>query len=339
MQLESNVVLGPLTTLRVGGPAAFFVRVSTIESMVEVAQYAREQSIPTSVLGEGSNVLVPDVGLPGIVIKNEMLGLQFENEGANVLVTVASGEHWDAFVKETVLRGLYGIENLSGIPGTVGATPIQNVGAYGAEVSDVIQWVEVLDSETGHVQKLSKGDCKFGYRDSAWKHPGGKRLIVTRVCFRLSMSGEPNLSYRDLKDYFKGRKMSPTLGEIRNAVLAIRAKKFPDLHMTGTAGSFFKNPILTHEEFTPVHKQYPEIPFFELQNEQYKVPLAWILDHVCHLKNTWQGNVGLFERQPLVLVTKPGATATDVELFARDIAQRVNEMTGIVIQREVTTLS
>ena len=244
MQIETNIALAPLTTLRVGGPAAAFIRVQTLNDLQAAAAHASAHKLPTLILGEGSNLLIPDAGFAGVVIKNELHGVSFVKDGKDVLAVICAGENWDAFVGEAVKRGFHGIENLSGIPGTVGATPIQNVGAYGTEVSDVIQWVEVYDTKNTKLTRLNPEKCNFLYRDSIFKQPEGKHYIVTSVCFRLSQRGSPNLSYHDLREQFTNAHEEPTLSAIRTAVLTVRAGKFPSLKEVGTAGSFFKNPIL-----------------------------------------------------------------------------------------------
>ena len=254
-------------------------------------------------------------------------------------------------------RGLWGIENLSGIPGSVGAAPVQNIGAYGAEIKDTLEWVEVFDSESGEVRRIASADCGFEYRDSVFKSPENKKLIIIRVAFLLKRNGTPNLAYRDLKQIFndqfsifneaereqKIRELTPA--EIRNAVLKIRSKKFPDIHTTGTAGSFFKNPIVSKEKFDALKHIYPALPGFPLSHsghsgafvdsDRVKIPLAWILDNLCGLKGFRKGNVALFERQPIVVVNLGGASAEEVRAFTEEVARIVKDATGITVEYEV----
>jgi UDP-N-acetylmuramate dehydrogenase len=289
-----------------------------------------------------------------VVIKNEIRGSewgaenQFPKEKDAVLVTVGAGESWDALVAESVRRGLWGIENLSGIPGTVGAAPIQNIGAYGVELQDVLQWVEALDAKTGKLRCLSNRECFFGYRDSIFKTPKGKDLIITRVALRLSKNGKPHLEYKDLREkfpipnsQFPIQNLTPT--DIRKAVLEIRSRKFPDLREYGTAGSFFKNPIISQRQFDTLKKRYPDLPGFELRMKdeglRMKIPLAWILDHICGLKGFKKGAVTLFERQPIVLTAMPGATAEEIKKFAEEVIRRVHAKTGIAVEYEVIHIS
>jgi len=265
---------------------------------------------------------------------------QAQQAGANddsnsVIVVAASGEDWESLVKEAVERGLYGFESLSAIPGTVGASPVQNIGAYGVDVSSTILAVRVLDTSDMQFKELSNADCKFGYRDSVFKHEKG-RYIVTRVTYKLAKTGKPNLDYRDVREYFASRNNSdPTLKEVRDAVIEIRAKKLPDWKHWGTAGSFFKNPIISPDKFNELKKQYKDLPGYPEPDGRVKVSLGWILDKICSAKGLTVGNVGTYEKQALVLVTKPGATATEVINFSNELMRRVKEKTGIVIEGEV----
>lgn len=338
MQFEENVILAPLTTLRVGGPAALFARAGSVDDIHQAASYAREHALPLIVLGDGSNVLIPDGGFNGVVIKNELRGISFQDDGASVIATVSGGENWDTFVKEAVHRGLWGVENLSGIPGTVGATPVQNVGAYGSEIAEYIEWVDVFDMLRGEPARLAPTDCKFDYRDSIFKHEDGKRYVIVAVCLRLSREGRPNLAYHDLAEHFDQTGEDPTLPAIRRAVLAIRKRKFPASGEYGTAGSFFKNPIISSEEAASLRARHPHVPLFPVGQNRVKVPLAWLLDHVCGLRGAWHGVVGSYEHQPLVLVTRDGATARDLAAFAEKIEKDVHDKTGVRIEREVTCL-
>ncbi len=268
----------------------------------------------------------------------------------SLIVTVGAGESWDGLVAQAVERGLWGIENLSGVPGSVGAAPIQNIGAYGTEVKEVTLWVEVFDINTGEIKKLTSEECEFGYRDSIFKHAEGKPFVVTRVAFRLRKNGTPNLTYKDLRESFKLEVLSSkeeqerrlkeiTISEIRKRVIEIRSNKFPDLKEFGTAGSFFKNPIISTEKFSELKRTYPNLPGFELRTSnlelRIKVSLAWVLDNICGLKGFEKGNVKLFEKQPIVLVQNGSASSEEIEAFAKEIIANVKEKTGIEVEWEV----
>ncbi|OHA27780.1 MAG: UDP-N-acetylenolpyruvoylglucosamine reductase [Candidatus Taylorbacteria bacterium RIFCSPHIGHO2_02_FULL_47_18] len=348
MELLKNVSLAEFTTFKIGGKADYFCVARSVAELQEAFAFARSCSLPLFILGGGSNVLMRDDGFRGLVVKIEIKNSPLEGStppvggGRDVCIVVGAGESWDALVAETVAHGLWGVENLSGIPGTVGAAPIQNIGAYGSEVKEVIEWVEVLDKNTSAVRRFSRDECEFGYRDSIFKKPEGRDYIVTSVAFRLRKNGAPNLSYKDLAEYF-AEKPDPSLVDIRRAVLEIRGRKFPDLKTHGTAGSFFKNPIISQEKFDELKKKYPEFvgyqqPTTNNQPPTIKVSLAWILDKICGLNGYKIDKVALWKNQPIVLVSQDGAGAKEISAFADDIARIVKEKTGIEIEREVQNI-
>lgn len=329
-----NVDLSAYTTLRIGGPARFLFRVTSRAGLDHALAFAHQRRLPHFILGSGSNLLVSDRGFPGVVIKMELPGVSFKRRGEALNVTANAGENWDAFVAQTVTRGAWGLENLSWIPGTVGAAPVQNIGAYGAEVKDCIESVRVLHAVTGAERVLTNPECRFAYRDSLFKGPEGKNEIILSVTFRLSLAPRPNLAYKDLQQHF-GDQTAPSQAEIRAAVIAIRQAKFPDLAQVGTAGSFWKNPVLAPDEFTRLKDKFPGVPAFPAADGRVKVSLAWILDRVCGLRGHHRNHVRLFENQPLVLVTEKGASAADVLAFESEIRALVAAKTGLSIEREV----
>ncbi|MEX1026532.1 MAG: UDP-N-acetylmuramate dehydrogenase [Candidatus Paceibacterota bacterium] len=348
MDIRTNVPLAPLTTFRVGGPAEVLVSVKTTDELRQAGVYANEQALPITVLGGGSNVLIDDAGIPGVVIQILIRGTEWERDGDDTVVIAGAGESWDTLVEQAVDRGLWGIENLTGIPGSVGAAPVQNIGAYGVELSDVLEWVEAVDTTTGTGKIFQAAECGCAYRWSYFKSPEGRRWTITRVALRLSNEPNPKLSYKDLAEHFAGHSpdtVAPKLVAIREAVRAIRAGKFPDLSALGTAGSFFTNPIIPRTQLAKLLERYPELPYYELEGVtgegeegRVKVSAAWILDRVCGLKGYRRGPVRLFERQPLVLVAEPGARAADIRALADDVQVRVTNATGIELAREVRYL-
>lgn len=366
LNIRENEPLARYTTLKIGGTARYFVVVVSIDELKEAVLFARKKALPLFVLGGGSNMLIADGEIDALVIKMEIQGVKWIFPGFSIfnfqfskskdrVAVVGAGESWDAFVAETVEKGLWGLENLSGIPGTVGASPVQNIGAYGVEVKDSILWVEVFDVRTGKLVKLSNEECGFSYRDSIFKQEKGRSLIVLNVAFALQKNGIPRLEYKDIKENFKLQIESVkqekaveqiTIQEIRKAVLEIRAGKFPDLAVYGTAGSFFKNPIISQEKFDELKKKFPGLPGFKAhgtgENEtntkpprKVKVPLAWILDHICGMKGYSKGNVALFERQPIVVVNTGHATAEEITAFTNSVMRCVKEKTGIDVDCEV----
>lgn len=335
IEVLEQVSLATHTTLKVGGPAQYFVAVTSEAELAEAVSFAHAKNLPIKILGGGSNVLVSDTGVPGLVIHNQIAGITVGEEDTVVHVTVGAGENFDALVARCVQAGWWGIENLSHIPGTVGATPVQNVGAYGVEVKDVITAVRVYDTDRGAFRELSNTDCQFGYRDSLFKQAVGQSLVVVSVTFRLTRQPTPRLAYRDLAERF-AETVTPSLSEIRDAIIAIRAAKFPNWHEVGTAGSFFKNPIVAAATYDALKKTYPELPGYELSDGRVKLPLGWIFDKVLQLKGVSAGSVGTYAGQALVLVTNDDATAAEINAFADTLAQKVLATTGVTIEWEVT---
>jgi len=336
--MEENIPISQLTTFKIGGATRFFFRAVSPDDLKKALEFAKLKKVPFFVFGGGSNILASDAGFNGVIIKNELRGVDFKDLGESVEVTAGAGELWDAFVEKVVERGLYGLENLSGIPGTVGATPVQNIGAYGVEAGESISSVETLDSKTGTLKIFSKEECRFAYRDSFFKTVSGKRYIVTRVSFLLKKNGVPNVEYKDIKNYFSKTGKTPTLSDVRQAVLEIRKEKFPDLSVTGTAGSFFKNPIISDSEWNRLKEKFPDLPGFKLSDGKVKVPLAWILDNVLNYKGMMIGNVGLYKQQPLVVINSGGGKAKEILELAKDIALKVKNETGITLAWEVEYL-
>lgn len=341
MKIQSNVSLREYTTFHIGGPAEYFVEVTSVPELERAVTWAEEKNVPLTILGGGSNVFVGDEGVRGLVIHNMITGRDVEERGDEVLLTVGAGEVFDKIVAFSVEKGWWGLENLSCIPGLVGATPIQNIGAYGVEIKDYVVSVEVYDPRMHAIRDMTAEECAFGYRDALFKHEEGKHYIVTRVTYRLTKKPTPILHYRDLALWNEARASNapPTLQEIRSAVCVIRSQKFPDWNVMGTAGSFFKNPTISRAHFDELREQYPAFPGYETENGDVKVPLGWILDHVLDLRGYRFGNVGTYEGQALVLVNHGGATATELETFVQNIAKKVFDVTRIAVEWEVTKLA
>ncbi len=331
--LKTDQNLSFFSTLKVGGNAKFLVVVQSEEEVKSAFDFAEKESLPKFLLGGGSNILFSDEDFEGVVIKNEIKGIELKDLGGEVLVSCGGGENWDDLVAFCVSNGLYGLENLSGIPGTVGASPVQNIGAYGTEVKDTIFDVTFFDPKTKDFKKISNKESKFSYRDSIFKNEL-KGVFVTKVSFILKKEGTLNISYKDLESFFKEKKEISLLS-VRDAVLLIRSKKFPDLNIYGTAGSFFKNIILEKEKAQSFLKQFPEAPFFVIDEKTIKIPTGFILDKICGLKGFREGNTGLFEHQSLVLVNFGGANAKEIFDFKEKIKKIVYEITGLQIEEEV----
>lgn len=338
MKIAKNIPLKRHSTFNVGGNADYFLSVRNKDELREAIHTARMMGVPFLVVGECSNILFSDEGFRGLIIRNDIKGYEFFEKKGNLYVGVGAGENWDAFVSRMVKDGVYGLENLSGIPGSVGATPVQNVGAYGKEVADHIAWVEVFNTDTYETELFSNRQCTFGYRDSFFKTEEGRKYVITEVGFRLSREGSPNISYKDLTRYFNENDVRPTVPEVRKAVLSIRSKKFPDLNQYGCGGSFFKNPIIEKNVLRTLREKYKDLPYYQVGENAYKVPLAWLLEHVVPWKGVTRKTVGVYKEQPLVLVHYGGGTASELKSLADDIAHSVSRETNILITPEVSLI-
>lgn len=349
--------LAPLTTLKIGGPARFFVKAHTPEDVVAAVKHARLNGLRLFVLGGGSNILVSDAGFDGLVVHIALKGIESsdlpvqnsesENPGdetqnpedrGSTLVTVQAGEDWDEFVGYCVDRGLAGVECLSGIPGLVGGTPVQNVGAYGQDVSESITTVRCFDRQTCEIVDLSNEDCGFAYRTSIFNTTMRDRYIVLSVTFSLIKGGQPKISYKDLKDYFGGRK--PTLAETRDAVLKIRAAKSmvidPVDPNSQSAGSFFKNPVVSNEELKRIAAQLgvDSVPHFEAGGDKVKIPAAWLIERAGFRKGFSLGNAGISTNHSLAIVNRGGATAAEIIALKNMIAAEVERSVGVRLKPE-----
>ena len=333
LTVQEKVRLSDWVSFKTGGEARYFIEVTTVKALQEAVAFSREKQLPFYVLGGGTNLLVSDAGYEGVIIKMNIVGRTYVASTTKVTLEAGAGESFDAIVKETTQKSLWGLENLSYIPGTVGATPVQNVGAYGVEVADVISHVTVYDVEENKIIIFSNSACLFSYRHSVFKE--NKNIIIVSVTFVLSLLPTPKLSYADVAS-LPICKQTPH--GIRNAIITIRQAKFPDWNVVGTAGSFFKNPMITPEHAKTLLTKYPDIPTYNSNTMMVKVSLGYILDKVCGLKGFSIGPVGLYEKQALVLVATSAATTNDIHNFKEIIAKKVFEKTFIHIEQEVTEI-
>ncbi len=333
LMVQEKVRLSDWVSFKTGGEARYFIEVTTIDALQEAVAFSLEKQLPFYVLGSGTNLLVSDAGYEGVIIKMNILGRTYVATDNIVSLEAGAGESFDAIVEETTQKSLWGLENLSHIPGTVGATPVQNVGAYGVEVAELISHVTVYDVEAKKIIIFSNSACLFSYRHSVFKE--NKNIIIVAVTFVLSLLPTPKLSYADLKTLpIDGH----TPHGIRNAIIAIRSAKFPDWKVVGTAGSFFKNPILTTKQAKTLLAKYPDIPTYNSGATMVKVSLGYILDKVCGLKGFSVGPVRLYEKQALVLVATSTATTNDIQNFKKIIFDAVFLKTLIQIEQEVTEI-
>ncbi|HEX5774359.1 MAG TPA: UDP-N-acetylmuramate dehydrogenase [Candidatus Paceibacterota bacterium] len=336
MTVRERIPFSELTTFKTGGPARYLADCESENDVREALAFARARRLPYVVIGDGSNLLASDEGYEGVVIRMRIGGISFSPKDADaVLMEAGAGVPWETAVEEAALRGLWGIENMAGIPGTVGAAPVQNIGAYGTELETSFVYADVLDADTDTVARLAKEDCGFGYRESRFKRE--RNLIILSVALLLSPTGAPQTSYSDLARLYEAGEPLATPGEIGNAVRRVRAGKFPDLRQSGTAGSFFKNPIVSEDAYAALVVRYGDIPRYPAAGG-VKIPLAFVLDRALGLKGHRQGAVHLFGNQPLVIVADDDARTRDIDALANEIAKRVHDATGIAIEREVRSI-
>ncbi|NCX95892.1 MAG: UDP-N-acetylmuramate dehydrogenase [Chitinophagia bacterium] len=330
--LLHNVSLKPYNTFGIDATAARFMPLTAIEQLA-----ALPSAPPYYLLGGGSNILLTqNIGEDKIVIHNQLKGITTVAEDSeSVVINVVAGENWHQWVCHAIDKGWCGIENLALIPGTVGAAPIQNIGAYGCEVADVIESVFYWNFNTQSIESLTAADCQFGYRYSVFKRmPADNKVLITSVNFKLYKNKQPNVSYNALTDYFKAHQVdSPTVRQVADAVIAIRQSKLPNPAITGNAGSFFKNPVISLAHYQRLIAHYPNMPAYP-SAEQMKVPAGWLIETIGY-KGYKKGNAGVHSKQALVLVNYGGATGAELLSLAKEIQQKVYAQFEIALETEV----
>jgi UDP-N-acetylmuramate dehydrogenase len=337
--IHENVPLAPLTTFCIGGPARYFVDAPTEPALLDAIHFARDKKLPTFVLGGGSNLLVADSGFPGLVIRVGITGVDYEPDGDRMIVRAGAGEDWDTLVASCVKQRLAGIECLSGIPGSVGGTPVQNVGAYGQEVSEVLAAVRAYDRVADSTIELSRDKCRFAYRASLFNTTAKDRYIVLQVTYSLARDGVPSIRYAELQREFDGHASSPTLEEVRATVRKVRGRKAmllvegdPDCR---SAGSFFKNPIVSEDQFAELRARAGvEMPRYPASPGRVKTAAAWLIEHAGFQKGYSIGPAGLSTRHTLALINKGSARAADILQLARQIRWRVHDKFGVMLVPE-----
>jgi UDP-N-acetylmuramate dehydrogenase len=342
MTVLENVFLAPLTTLKVGGPARYFTEPKSAAEVAEAVNFARSKDLPLFVLGGGSNLVVSDTGWPGLVLKLAIPGIDERTENGKTLFEVGAGEGWDRFVARAVAKNCAGVECLSGIPGSVGGTPVQNVGAYGQEVSETIESVLVFDLNDGQVRELCAQACGFQYRTSIFNTSERGRFIILRVTYALTPDGKPRIEYTDLKKHFAGFQNTPSLTSTREAVRRIRAAKAmlitPGDEDCRSAGSFFKNPVLSADQYDELTRRARakslQVPSYPALDSQKKVSAAWLVEHSGFSKGYSSGQVGISRKHALAIVNRGEATAADILGLKDHIQQRVDELWNIHLEPE-----
>ena len=342
MKVLEQVGLAEFTTFGIGGPARWFAEAHDENDVAEAVAWAGQRGVPLFVLGGGSNVLVPDEGVDGLVLRVAIPGVE-KHAALSPRFSVGAGVSWDSFVDDAIAANCAGIECLAGIPGSVGGTPVQNVGAYGQEVSETITAVRVLDRTTSEFRWITNSECRFRYRESVFNTTDRGRYIVTRVKFDLR-HGEPKLKYAELADRFKGER--PSLQEVANAVREIRRGKGMVVDTadadTRSAGSFFKNPIVPTSTVAEVARaagvELSGVPHWPLRHGQVKLPAAWLLERAGFVKGYGSGPVKISTRHTLALTNRGGARFADVLAIQQEIVAGVLAKFGLTLEREPVVL-
>lgn len=314
-----------------------FLEYETIAEAQEVARILRESHTPYIIIGGGSNLLLTK-DYEGIVVRSDVLGIQIADDK----MTCGSGEVFDEMIEASLMAGLYGLENLSLIPGDVGASAVQNIGAYGVEAKDYIERIEAVEIATGRVMTIPAEDCGYGYRQSKFKQEWKNRYLITQVTYRLSTDFQPHLDYGNIREALRQAHGADdvsvlTAQQLRDAIIGIRQAKLPDPKVMGNAGSFFMNPIVSRERYEQLAAQYPGMPHYEVDKDHVKIPAGWMIDQ-CGWKGKSLGRAGVHDKQALVLVNLGGATGDEIVRLCQAIQKDVEAKFGIDIHPEVNII-
>ncbi len=328
-----NYSLKEHNTFGIDAKCSRFLEYASIEEAQQVAQILRESDIPYIIIGGGSNLLLTK-DFEGIVVRSDVLGYYIDGDK----MTCGSGEVFDEVVEASLQAGLYGMENLSLIPGDVGASAVQNIGAYGAEAKDLIVSVEAVEIATGRLVTISGKDCGYGYRQSKFKHEWKNRYLITHVTYQLSTTFEPHLDYGNIRAELERKGIQePTAKQLRETIIEIRNAKLPDPKIEGNAGSFFMNPIVSREKYKQLAAQYEGMPHYEVDADHVKIPAGWMIDQ-CGWKGKSLGRAGVHSKQALVLVNRSGATGAEIVALSDAIRKDVRDKFGIDIYPEVNII-
>ena len=343
MTIEENVSLKPYNTFGIETIARYFVSVQSVAQLQELTTKPVYQDHKKMILGGGSNVLLTQ-DFDGLIIKMDIKGIELiEEDVESVYLKAGAGENWHEFVLYCIKQGFGGIENLSLIPGTVGAAPMQNIGAYGVEIKDAFESLDAVDIASGDVVTFDHQACCFGYRESVFKRDYKEKYIITAVTFKLSKQHQINTSYGAIEESLQAMRKAgnyqakPAIQEVSDAVIQIRQAKLPDPAKIGNAGSFFKNPVVSKEKYEALQKQYEQVPGYPVGDNTVKVPAGWLIEK-CGWKGKRVGNTGVHSHQALVLVNHGNVKGADVYALAMDIKKSVQDQFGIEINPEVNII-
>ena len=337
MTIYNNFSLKKFNTFGIEAKAKEFVAAHTVKELSTILLENKNKT--KFILGGGSNMLLTK-DIDALVIHIDLKGKKIISEDSDfVWVESNAGENWHEFVLWTIDQNFGGLENMSLIPGNVGTTPVQNIGAYGTEIKDTIISCDAINIETQEMKTFTKEDCHFGYRESVFKHDVKDQFIITSVLFKLTKSNHKiNISYGDItKELEKNHISTPTLKDVSNAVIAIRQSKLPDPKVLGNSGSFFKNPIITKSEYDTIHELHPEMPHYVISETQVKVPAGWLIEK-AGFKGKRFGDAGIHKNQALVLVNYGNATGQEILNVSKDIQATVFKEFGISIEAEVNVI-
>jgi UDP-N-acetylmuramate dehydrogenase len=338
LQLQENVSLKNFNTFGVEANARYFVEINRKEELAELFLDPQWKQVKTLVLGGGSNLLLLN-DFDGLVIRINIRGIEHRISHEDVFIEAGAGEVWNDLVNFCVVRGYAGLENLSLIPGSVGAAPIQNIGAYGVELKDVFRSCNAFEPGTGEFKTFSRDKCRFEYRESIFKNELKGKYIIVSVKLQLSLVPHFNLKYGAIEDELANRAInSPTIKDVSQVVSHIRVSKLPDPSTIGNAGSFFKNPIITQAEFSRLQAKFPAVVHYPAGGGQIKLAAGWLIEQ-CGWKGKTAGHTGTWKNQALVLVNHGGATGIEVYKFSSEIIDSVYAKFGVTLQREVNIIS
>lgn len=337
MKIRQDVPLKDHSTMRLGGVAAFLTEVSTRQEVEEAVRWAESNNLPILMIGSGSNIVWRDEGFPGLIVVNIIKHFETQHEDEqNVYLNIGAGEHWDAVVARAVRMGLTGIEALSLIPGTAGATPVQNVGAYGQEIADTLTAVEAYDTKTKSFVTLRGADCAFGYRSSRFKTTDRGRFLITSITLHLVRGSMQPPFYGALQNYLDEHSISDySPASIRQAVIAIRSSKLPDPAKVANNGSFFGNPVITEDAFSHLQVAYPNMPHWPAGPGKYKIPAAWLVEQ-AGFKGVHDAETGMgtWPVHALVLVNEHAQTTGQLLAFRQKILDAVKQKFDISLEQE-----
>lgn len=331
--LQEHVDLRPFNTLNIQARARYFVNIETEAGLQDLIQSDQFKSTQKLILGGGSNIVFAN-DFDGLVLFNNILGVEVVETEQEIFITAGGGENWHDLVRFTVQSGWYGLENLSLIPGTVGAAPVQNIGAYGVELVDVFCSLEAVCLTTGQIKKFSKADCDFSYRDSIFKKALGRDLLISNVTLKLSKQKKLSLNYKGVEEALAVKGWSdPNAQDISDLICEIRSEKLPDPKRVPNVGSFFKNPIISSDHLKEIQKQQADAVFFPLEDGRVKLSAGWLIE-TCAWKGKRVGEVGVYPRQALVLVNHGSGSGADILNLAACIKQDVKRAFAVQLQIE-----